>query len=323
MIVRRTVLRLTLAYTAIQLTLYGVVALGVYAFVTGTFDYDTVRGDGIAAVTGVEAGFAHLRTGLFLCFGALALVVPFLSYAMARRALRPLQTSYQAQQRFVDDASHEFRTPLSILQAEMELALTRPRSAAEYVHVLEGALGEVSSLTTLTADLLLLARGSSTDLADAFEVVSLAAVARSAVVRHGRPDLDQPPVSIDLRAEALVMGSRELLTRAVGNLIDNALRHTPATGAVVVVVTGDAGIATVRVEDSGTGMTPAAKKHAFDRFWRTDEERSRPGHGLGLALVQQITTAHGGRAAILDTPGGGTTVSLSLPRRASGPPGRP
>jgi signal transduction histidine kinase len=314
MIVRRTVLRLTLTYTAIQLSLYALVAIGVYAFVTGTFDYDSVRGDGTAAVTGVDAGFAHLRTGLVLCFAVLAVVVPFLSYAMARRALRPLQASYTAQQRFVDDASHEFRTPLSILQAEIELALSRPRTPAEYVRVLDDALDEVAGLTTLTGDLLLLARGSSAELSEAFEVLSLASVARAALARAGQSGPDRPTATIEDTDDVLVTGSHELLTRAVGNLIDNAIRHTPTTGTITITLTHGPETATIRVADTGTGMSPDEQRRAFDRFWRADEARSQPGHGLGLPLVQQIATAHRGHATLTDTPGGGTTASLVLPR---------
>ncbi|NMM17043.1 MAG: hypothetical protein HHJ14_07850 [Cellulomonas sp.] len=313
MIFRRAVLRLTLTYTAILLTLYGAVAAGVYAFVTGTFDYDTVTSDGGVQAGGVALGFAHLRTGLLLGFGTLVVLVPILSYLMAHRALVPVEASYDAQERFVDDASHEFRTPLSVLQVEMELALSRPRTTAEYVHVLEGNLGEVAGLTRLTEDLLLLARSGSSDLTAAFDLVSLGAVVRTAVARSERSATDAHSVTIDVVSEAVVRGSRELLARAVGNLIDNALRHTPPTGTIVVTVTEDSAAATISVADSGEGMSPQTAARAFDRFWRGDASRSHPGHGLGLALVQQITSAHHGRATITETPGGGTTVSLVLP----------
>ncbi len=310
---RRAVLRLTLTYTAILLTLYGALAIGIYAFVTGTFDYDTVTSDGAVQATGVELGFDHLRTGLLLGLGAVVLVVPALSYLMARRALVPVKAAYEAQERFVDDASHEFRTPLSVLQVEMELALSRPRTPAEYVDVLEGTLGEVASLTRLTEDLLLLARGGSADLTASFDLVSLGAVVRTAAARSDRRAVGGPTVTIDVQSEAVVRGSRELLARAVGNLIDNALRHTPSTGMITVTLTDHDAGATIRVADSGVGMSAQAAARAFDRFWRGDDSRSLPGHGLGLALVQQIVAAHQGHAAISETPGGGTTVSLVLP----------
>lgn len=313
MIVRRAVLRLTLTYTAILLALYSALAVGVYAFVTGTFDYDTVTNDGAVGASGVELGFAHLRTGLLLGFGALVVIAPLLSDLMARHALVPVKASYEAQERFVDDASHEFRTPLSVLQVEMELALSRPRTAPEYVHVLEGTLGEVASLTRLTDDLLLLARGGSSGLTDAFDTISLGAVVRTAAAWSDRSGADGPPVTVDIRSEAAVHGSRELLTRAVGNLLDNARRHTPPTGTITVTVTQDGATATVSVADSGVGMSPQTAAHAFDRFWRGDAARSFTGHGLGLALVQQIAGAHRGRATLSSTPGGGTTVSLQLP----------
>ena len=313
MILRRALLRLTLTYTAILLALYSALAVGIYAFVTGTFDYDTVTSDGAVAASGVELGFAHLRTGLLLGAGVLVVVVPLLSHLMARHALVPVKESHEAQERFVDDASHEFRTPLSVLQVEMELALSRPRTTPEYVHVLEGSLDEVASLTRLTEDLLLLARGRASGLTDAFETVSLGSVVRAAAARSDRSVADGHPVTVDVRSEAVVHGSRELLTRAVGNLLDNARRHTPPSGAITVIVTQEGATATVSVADTGVGMSPQAAAHAFDRFWRGDESRSLPGHGLGLALVQQIAGSHRGRATISSTPGRGTTVCLQLP----------
>ena len=174
--------------------------------------------------------------------------------------------------------------------------------------------GSPAGLTTLTGYLLLLACGSSAELSAAFDVVSLASVARSAVARAGRPGLHQPAITIEWDDDLVVTGSHEPLTRAVGNLIDNAIRHTPANGTVTLTLAHGPDTATIRVVDTGTGMSPETKRRAFDRFWRADEARTQPGHGLGLPLVHQITAAHGGHASLSDTPGGGTTVSLVLPR---------
>ena len=316
MIFRRAVLRLTAAYTAIQLLLYGAFALGVYAFVTGTFDFDAAQTDGAAAVDAAERGFATLRTGLLVSYAALAVTVPLLSYVMARVALGPLRASYEAQQRFVDDASHEFRTPLSILQGEMELALGRPRDRGEYTRVLESSLDAVQSLVTLTDDLLLLARGSSAELEATFEDVALGPIARAAVARRTASPLGGARVEVVMVDEVHVQGSAELLTRAVENIIGNAQRFTPAKGRITVSVSEDAGRAIVRVTDTGTGVSPQVVRHAFDRFWRADEARSQPGHGLGLALVRQICEAHGGEASIASAEGGGAVVTISLPAPA-------
>jgi signal transduction histidine kinase len=311
LIFRRALLRLTLVYASLQLLLFGIFALAVYAFVTATFDFDVDPADEAFAPDVAEQGFAVLRTALLACYSALVLVVPPMSYLMARVALRPLRASYEAQQQFVDAASHEFRTPLTVLQGEMELALSRDRDPEEYRRVLEGSLEVVDSLNTLTGDLLQLARGDLAELSSTSGSVSLASVARAAVDRQARPGLAS--VDIEVHREVSVAGSPELLTRALGNIVDNALKFTPPTGQVRVTVGEHAGTAVVRVRDTGVGMDADTAAHAFDRFWRADEARTLPGYGLGLALVEQISRAHGGTAAIVGEPGRGTTVTLTFP----------
>lgn len=318
MMFRRAVVRLTVAYTAIQLVVYGAFALGVYAFVTGTFDFDAAQSDGGAALDAAERGFATLRAGLFVSYAALAVVVPLLSFVMARVALGPLRTSYEAQQRFVDDASHEFRTPLSILQGEMELALGRPREPSEYARVIGSSLEAVQSLITLTDDLLLLARGSSGELEATFEDVALGRVARTAIARRAAGPLrGGARVTINMPAEVHVRGSAELLTRALENLIANAQHVTPADGKITVSVLAEEAGAVLRVTDTGIGISPQVARHAFDRFWRADEARAQPGHGLGLALVRQICAAHGGQVSITNAEGGGAAVTIWLPVRVN------
>jgi signal transduction histidine kinase len=311
-IFRRAVLRLTLVYTSILLILFGVFALAVYVFVTTTFDFDAVPTEEGAAPDAAEQGFAVLRSALLICYSALVVVIPPLSYGMARVALRPLRASYEAQQRFVDEASHEFRTPLAVLQGEMELALSRDRDPAEYRRVLAGSLEVVDSLTTLTGDLLLLARGDAAELSSGFCEVSLESVVRSAVDRQTAHQ-GRAPVSVDIERDVAVDGSAELLVRAVANVLDNALKFTPPSGQVQVRVAEHSGTAVIRVRDTGVGIDAGTAAHAFDRFWRADEARTQPGYGLGLPLVEQICHAHGGTAAIAGEPGHGTTVTLSLP----------
>ena len=130
-------------------------------------------------------------------------------------------------------------------------------------------------------------------------------------------------MSMEVKRDMAVEGSPELLIRAIGNVVDNALKFTPSSGRVEVSVEEDGTDAVVHVRDTGVGMDGDTAAHAFDRFWRADEARTQPGYGLGLSLVQQICHAHGGTVAIGGRPGVGTTVRLTFPavRRASG--GRP
>lgn len=304
--------RLTVVYTAIQLLLFGSAAMGTYLFVTGTFDLDAATQDGTAAVNAAELGFAHLRIALSIGFGTLCVVVPFTSYWMARAALAPLRRSIEQQQRFVDDASHELRSPLTVIRGELELALSRPRSDEEYRQSIVTTLEATQTLVQLTEDLLLLARDAPTELRSRFVPVPIDSVVRDAV-RSAGAGTHRPRVTVRSSPSVTVDGVPALLVRALSNLLDNAMKFTPPEGTITVSVTADPHAATVSVADTGVGMSPADVKHAFDRFWRGPDAHSSSGHGLGLSVVRTIAYAHRGRVRIASTPGMGSQVDLVLP----------
>ena len=310
MIFRRALIRLTVTYTLVQLALFGAFAIGIYAFVTGTFDFDVPELSGEAFIASAEQGFALLRNGLLVGYAALVVLIPVSSYLMARGALAPVRRSYELQQRFVDGASHEFRSPLSVIQGELELALSRSRTPAQYRTAMTRALESAEGLTQLTNDLLLLTRDSTVELEATFEPVSLNELTHMAAQAQG--PAAARVTEIPTRA-VLVNGSRGLLARAITNLVDNAVKFTNESGRVEVTVTSTGKVAQIVVSDDGIGMTDAEAAHAFDRFWRAQDARSTPGFGLGLPLVKQIVTAHHGKVSITSTVGVGTTVTLTLP----------
>ena len=310
---RRATLRLTVTYTVVQLVLFGAFAIGIYAFVTGTFDFDAAESDGAGALNAAEQGFANLRTGLLILYSVLLVLIPFSSYLMARAALAPLQKSYDLQQRFVDGASHEMRSPLSVVQGELELALLTPRTPAEYEHAIRVSLKAVDGLTHLANDLLLLSRGNEADLEDAYELVDLDALVRQDLADRSDNPVDVGRLTAEYGGNTIVRGSPALLARAIANVIDNALKFTTSPGTVTVHTSTRNGTCTVQVHDIGIGMSEDDRRHAFNRFWRSDQARVHPGHGLGLSLVQQIIEAHHGQASLTPRPGCGTIVTLSLP----------
>lgn len=310
MIFRRALVRLTVTYALVQLILFGVFALGIYAFVTGTFDFDASEHQGEAAVASAEQGFATLRTGLVSGYAILVVLLPLSSYLMARAALAPIRRSYELQQRFVDGASHEFRSPLSVIQGELELALTKSRTAAQYRTAIGTALEAAGGLARLTNDLLLLTRENADELEATFEPVPIAELVKAAVEAHPS---DAARIAIAVVEPVTVFGSRELLARAIANVIDNAVKFTSPADHIEISVSSTGKVAEVRVQDDGPGMSDAEIDHAFDRFWRAQDARSTPGFGLGLSLVQQISTAHHGKATITSAPGAGAVVTISLP----------
>ena len=314
MIFRRATIRLTVTYTVIQLAIFAIFAIGIYTFVTGTFDFDAAESDGEGAVNAAEQGFALLRTALIIFYACLLIVIPLSSWLMARSALKPIRASFERQQQFVDGASHEMRTPLSVIQGELELALSRSRTPAEYQAAITVALTATDGIIRLTDDLLKLSRTSKEELSDSFTLIDLNQIlpelADAAAAAGRRADIH---ITLHTGPTLRVRGSAELLSRAIGNVLDNALKFSRPGGTVTLSASRtDSGAAVIRVEDDGIGMTPAELSHAFDRFWRAEASRTTPGHGLGLALTRQIMQAHDGTITLESRPGRGSTVTLKV-----------
>jgi two-component system, OmpR family, sensor kinase len=232
------------------------------------------------------------------------------------RMLDRLEDAVERERRFVDDASHELRTPLANLKGELELALRRARSPEELVQALRSAAEETEGLTRLAEDLLVLARADRGRLPVRPEDVDVADLVGETV---GSYSARASELGINLHSSveggirARVDAAR--IRQAVGNLIDNALRHTPAGGRVVVGLVQGNGTLSVEVADTGEGFPPAFLTRAFDPFSRADAARGRDdgGAGLGLAIVRAVAEAHGGSVQAGNRPEGGAVVVLRIP----------
>jgi signal transduction histidine kinase len=219
-----------------------------------------------------------------------------------------LQEALTRERRFVDDASHELRTPLGILKGELELALTRSRTAEELEAAIRRASSEADRLARLAEGLLVLARAEDGLLPVHREPVALATVVGDAC--DGRRALaDARGVSIVVEAdEASVHLDPVRLRQAVENLVDNAIRHSPRGSDVHVSAGREDGRAWVRVDDEGPGFTPEMLKIAFEPF----AGGTADGAGLGLAIVRTVAGSHGGDAVAENAPGGGASVTITL-----------
>ncbi|MGH9139485.1 MAG: ATP-binding protein, partial [Acidimicrobiales bacterium] len=199
-----------------------------------------------------------------------------------------LERSADRQRRFVADASHELRSPVAALRAELEVAY-RTGDATALRAAVAGALAEEARLEALLADLLALASLEETPpRADA--AVDLAAITREEAAQPRRV-----PVAIDVDGACVIAGSAGELRRVVTNLLDNAARH--ADSRVDVTLRADDGTTTLIVDDDGPGIPVADRERVFERFVRLDEARGREdgGSGLGLALVRAVVDRHRGR----------------------------
>ncbi|MES1193006.1 MAG: HAMP domain-containing sensor histidine kinase, partial [Solirubrobacterales bacterium] len=221
--------------------------------------------------------------------------------------LSALESSRDAQRQLVADASHELRTPLTAIRANIELLEHAPQLApAQRAAMLRSAREQLEDLTVLVGDLVDLARPGEREI-DPPEELHLDELVSAAVERARR---HAPAVTFTLAAEpSVVVGCRARLARAVGNLLDNAVKWSPPDATVDVTVAGGE----VTVRDHGPGIAQVDLPHVFDRFYRAPSARGLPGSGLGLAIVKHVADAHDGTVVAEAAPGGGTLLRLTLP----------
>lgn len=242
--------------------------------------------------------------------------------ATFNQMLERLERSFARLSQFSADIAHELRTPVYSMRGEIEVALSKPRSREEYREILGSGLEECGRLARLIDRMLFLARAENpetqitrepcdlgVELATVREFYELAAT--EAGVR----------LAADVRGKVLADLDRTLFQRAVGNLVANALAHTPRGGSVTLMASGNATSTRVEVADTGSGIPADHLPHVFDRFYRADSTRSsRNGSvGLGLAIVQSIMELHGGSVDIVSEAGRGTRVILNFPRTRGAP----
>ncbi|MFE9650044.1 sensor histidine kinase [Streptomyces sp. NPDC006365] len=216
--------------------------------------------------------------------------------------LAALETSVERQRRFVADASHELRSPIASLRTQLEVGVAHP----ELLDV-EGAVEDTVRLQRLAADLLLLAR------LDAGERPTDARFDLAAFVRDEASQRNGDRIAVTVDAEPVqVAGSRGQLARVLGNLLDNAQRHTRSS--VTVTVRREGGQAVLAVADDGKGVPATERERVFERFVRLDEARARDdgGAGLGLAIARDVAVRHGGSLTVHEAPTGGAQFELRL-----------
>jgi heavy metal sensor kinase len=226
--------------------------------------------------------------------------------------LERLEVALERERGFVADASHELRTPLALLRTEIDLALDRDRSKPELEDALRSAGEETDRLSQLAESLLLLARLDENVLSIQPELVFLDELLPAVAIRFERRAADAGR-SIEVDGGGVQIAADPLrLEQALGNLVENALRHGAGSIRLSAVERGSA--IELHVIDAGAGFGAGFLPRAFERFTRADPSRGRGGTGLGLAIVDAVAKAHGGTASAANAPAGGADVWLSLPR---------
>lgn len=250
----------------------------------------------------------------------LSMTAPYVEFHHLAQAfnsmLDRLQKAFDAQHRFVADAAHELKTPLTAMKGHMEVILQKPRTVEEYREAIGTALGDTDRLHQLTKSLLTLAHLSGNEHTASREPINLQPIIEEVCGELRILAEDQGIVlKVETTTVPTFLGDALQLRRMIVNLLDNALRYTPKDGTVTIRVAQDQDHLVLSVTDTGCGIAPKHLPHVFDRFYRVDSARDRQsgGTGLGLALVQEIAEAHGGHVEVCSEIGTGSTFTISLP----------
>ena len=255
---------------------------------------------------------AAIATVAIIGLAAAALV----TLVVTGRALVPIRRSFDAQRRFVADASHELRTPVALIRANAEVIEREELVDPPGKPLLADIVAEAGRLGRLVGELLALASSDATDMAIERERLDLGALAGD-TVREATALAAERGVEVvaDVAAPVVVEGDPDRLVQLLTILLDNALDHSPAGGRITVSARRVGGIAELAVDDDGPGVAPADRERIFEPFARLpgDRRAGSAGSGLGLAIARRIVSAHGGTIAVDDAPSGGARFVARVP----------
>ena len=228
-----------------------------------------------------------------------------------------LESAFESQKQFIQDASHELRTPIAIAQTNIEvLEMDNKATIKDYERLMNIMKMNLERMSTLSEKLLLLseseqgkANWSTVDLAPL-----LTELTTEFKTKAGETSINLEPVSIE--TDALVFGDAFRLKQALVNLVDNAIKYNRPGGKVKISVRANDSQVVVEIKDNGIGISQADQQRIFERFYRVDKSRSRAqgGSGLGLAIVKKIVEEHGGKVSVESTLGEGSTFRITLPQ---------
>jgi signal transduction histidine kinase len=246
---------------------------------------------------------------LAVCSGA--------GYVLAGRTLRPIKEMMDEQNRFITDASHELKTPLTTIRTEYEVAmLDKPIPAKEANSLINSSYEEIISLQGLAENLLELTTQQKKREHMQVEEVSLLEITETAFKKI-IPFAKQKQITINSQIDDYILfGEQHSLTQLLVILLDNAIKYNPAYSKITLTSQKNDHYLLVKVSDNGVGIAQKDLKHIFDRFYRVDKSRSKmTGYGLGLSIAKEIVKAHNGLLSAESKLGEGTTFTIQLPRR--------
>lgn len=256
-----------------------------------------------------------------LLIGALALLAFFFaSLFLSNLALKPVEAAWNRQKQFVADASHELKTPLTVILANQKILLSHAsHTVAAERQWIENTQSEGSRMKGLIEDLLFLAKTDDSKSKDTLNEVSLSDIAQGTLLSFASLAFEAGvTLDDDIQPDVRLIGNEPQLRRLCGILLDNAVKYADAKGSVRIQLHTDGANARLSVQNSGTPIPESELPHLFERFYRVDRARSAGGYGLGLSIADSIVRSHGGRISVTSTAAAGTAFTVTLPLRVQG-----
>ncbi|PYO27919.1 MAG: hypothetical protein DMD73_07465 [Gemmatimonadetes bacterium] len=277
----------------------------------------------VAAVVADRMELENEYTSLIEAFAAAALAALLLVAGggsfLVRKSAAPVERSMEQMRRFMADAAHELRTPITLLRTRAEVAASQERDPASDAATFQAIEREAARLGEITGGLLTLARADAGEWPVVRETLYLDdAIAGAVDATRALADQRHVFVEVGSVEEARITGDPALVRQLLLIVLDNALKFTPEGGRVRLDVSAENGRAAVVVSDTGIGIPAEQLSHVFERFYRGDGARhAAGGAGLGLAIAQWIATVHGAHIDIASEPGRGTRVAITFPLAAA------
>jgi len=337
----KTVFKLTVLYSFLFFVIFWSFSLGLYLYLQQSFgqgyvatvnermqrsvrnnwtyqtfsEFTVMHSDAIVN-TSRQVALEHVKKGLFIVNGVLFILIPAVAWLLVGRSLSPMRTILERQKQFVSDASHELLTPLAIAANEIEVTLRQERTANYYVTTLKALKEDILRLSHLIKSLLMLTQHENSTQPLAMQTVEVIdVIGRAIELLTPTAKLKNIRFSIQFPEENVVVnGNNAMLEQLFRNLLDNAVKFSPADKEITVSVVKKKHQVDIAIRDSGPGIPQEYQQKIFDRFFRIDASRSETkGHGLGLAIAKTIAELHHGTITVHSQISKGSTFLVSLP----------
>lgn len=316
-------LKLTIIYSLIFLILFWTLSAGVYEWMNGYFgdkqrrNFDTyIQQEQTFPFkeSPSDTIMDELKDTLIVLDILLLLLVPTITWFLTGRTLAPVQETHEREKQFFTDASHDLRTPLTILKGEVDLSLKKDQTVREYKTTLQSSKEEVARLIGLVENMLFFARENKNqtiqkELLDLTDIIAERESKFQKLAKQKQQHLSFTPPKENLA----IHGNKQLLQRLITSLLDNAVKYTPKKGKISIILTKEKQSAVVSIKDTGIGIKDGQQGKVFDRFYRADSARLQKGYGLGLSIAKQIVDFHDSKISLDSKERHGTRITITFP----------